>query len=64
MDNDPASLPWRDGQYREAENYWEAAGILAAMKAGVEPAAMRRPLREASMESREPGAGSIRRQAG
>ena len=64
MRNDLTQLPWRDGQYREAENYWEAAGILAAMKAGVDPAAMRRPMREASMESRKPGAGSIRRQAG
>ena len=64
MRNDLRQLPWRDGQYREAENYWEAAGILAAMKAGVDPAAMRRPMREASMESRKPGTGSVRRQAG
>ena len=64
MDNDPVSLPRRDGQHREAENYRAAAGIPAAMEAGADPAAMRRPLREASMESREPGAGSIRRQAG
>ncbi len=64
MRNDLTCLPWRDGQYREAENYWEAAGILAAMKAGVDPATMRRPMQEASMERHKPGAESIRRQAG
>lgn len=32
--------------FRIVENYWEVAGILAAMKAGVSPESVRRPLRE------------------
>ncbi len=28
----------------EVENYWEAAGIIMAMKAGIDPASVRRPL--------------------
>ena len=63
MRNDLARLPWRDGQYREVENYWEAAGVLAAMKAGVDPATMRRPMREVPMERHKLGAGSIQQRA-
>lgn len=31
-------------QYITVDNYWEAAGIIAAMKAGIEPNSVRRPL--------------------
>lgn len=44
MNNDLASLPWIPGQYRLVKNYWEAAGVLCAMKAGVSPESVRRPL--------------------
>jgi Protein of unknown function (DUF3326) len=44
MRNDLAALPWAPGQYRVVENYLEAAGTLCAMKAGIAPASVRRPL--------------------
>jgi hypothetical protein len=44
MRNDLPALPWAAGQLHLVENYWEAAGIMAAMQAGIDPAAVRRPL--------------------
>lgn len=44
MQNDLSELPFRTGQLLYAENYYEAAGMLAAMKAGVAPAALHRPM--------------------
>ena len=44
MRNDLTALPWAAGQLHLVENYWEAAGIMAAMQAGIDPAAVRRPL--------------------
>ena len=44
MKNDLASLPWRIGQFHRVENYWEAAGVIAAMRAGITPESVRRPL--------------------
>ena len=44
MRNDLSALPWRRGQFHRAANYWEAAGVMAALKAGVNPASVRRPL--------------------
>lgn len=36
-------LPWRSNQLFIAENYWEAAGILSALRCGISPYAVRRP---------------------
>ena len=44
MKNDLTALPWAPGQLHIVENYWEAAGVLAAMKAGITPESVRRPL--------------------
>jgi len=44
MENDLASLPWSQGQFHLVENYWEAAGLMAALKTGIDPRAVRRPL--------------------
>ena len=44
MSNDLMELPWAPGQLHIVENYWEAAGVMAALRAGVDPAAVRRPL--------------------
>ena len=44
MRNDLANLPWQHDKYYLVENYWEAIGIIAALKAGVSPASTRRPL--------------------
>ena len=45
MRNDLSALPWEDGQLLFAENYWEAAGLVAALRVGIAPEAVRRPLR-------------------
>jgi hypothetical protein len=44
MRNDLRNLPFRAGQLQYAQNYYEAAGILSAMKAGVAPATLARPM--------------------
>jgi hypothetical protein len=46
MRNDLSSLPWARGQFHLVSNYWEAVGVLAAMRAGIDPASVRRPLAE------------------
>ena len=44
MQNDLLELLWRDGQFIQVENYWEAAGVLASLKGGLNPYSVRRPL--------------------
>jgi hypothetical protein len=44
MQNDLRLLPWNLGQLHIVENYWEAAGVIAALKAGIDPASARRPV--------------------
>jgi hypothetical protein len=44
MRNDLSLLPWAPGQLQVVENYWEAAGIMTALRAGISPQAVRRPL--------------------
>ena len=53
MRNDLAGLPWGPGQFYEAENYWEAAGVVAALKAGIDPGSVRRPIK--TMQARPDG---------
>src|SRR5215475_9766108 len=50
MRNDLKSLPFRAGQLHYAANYYEAAGILSAMKAGVAPATLARPMQRIRIE--------------
>jgi hypothetical protein len=50
MRNDLKSLPFRPGQLHYAANYYEAAGILSAMKAGVAPATIARPMQPIRIE--------------
>ncbi len=52
MQNDLSALPWAAGQFYCVENYWEAVGVLTALKAGVSPNAVRRPISEAAVEKR------------
>lgn len=52
MRNDLSALPWANGQFYLVDNYWEAAGIMTALKAGVSPNAVRRPMAEAKVEKR------------
>jgi hypothetical protein len=44
MQNDLSALPWAPGQLRIVENYWEAAGVMAALRLGLDPLSLRRPL--------------------
>lgn len=44
MENDLQALPWKAGQFYLVENYWEAAGVIAALRAGITPDSTRRPL--------------------
>jgi hypothetical protein len=50
MRNDLRALPFRAGQLRYAQNYYEAAGILAAMKAGLSAASIARPMQPLPVE--------------
>ena len=50
MKNDLTELPWAIGQLHMVENYWEAAGVLTALKAGIDPVAVRRPFGAAGLE--------------
>ncbi len=50
MRNDLTALPWAAGQLQIVENYWEAAGVMAAWRAGIDPAAVRRPLPPAPVD--------------
>jgi hypothetical protein len=53
MRNDLAALPFAAGQLIVVENYWEAAGVMSALKAGVAPGAVRRPLAATNVRGQE-----------
>jgi hypothetical protein len=44
LENDLKLLPWADGQLHIVENYWEAVGVMTALKAGIKPDSLRRPI--------------------
>ena len=44
MKNDLSLLPWEENQFFRVDNYWEAAGVIAAMRAGIDPTVVRRAL--------------------
>jgi len=44
LKNDFNSLPWAPNQLIYVENYWEAAGVIASLRAGIAPESVRRPL--------------------
>ncbi len=45
MQNSLSDLPWRKGQFFQAENYLEAVGIMNAIKSGITTTSVRRPLK-------------------
>jgi hypothetical protein len=49
MRNDLTALPWSPGQFYSVKNYLEAAGMLCALRSGVAPETVRRPLRLATV---------------
>ena len=44
MKNDLSTLPWKSSQFYRVDNYWEAVGVIASIRAGIDPLAVRRPL--------------------
>jgi hypothetical protein len=52
MQNDLAELPWSPGQFHRVENYWEAVGLMTALKAGIAPGSVRRPISGVAVETR------------
>ena len=50
MRNDLDSLPWQPTQLFRVDNYLEAAGVVAALRAGIAPSSIVRPLGPASIE--------------
>jgi hypothetical protein len=53
MQNDLGALPWAPGQLHLVENYWEAVGVMTALKAGITPSSLRRPLAATKVEKRK-----------
>ena len=53
MENDLSLLPWADGQLHMVDNYWEAVGVMTAIKAGITPNSLRRPLEETRVEGKK-----------
>ena len=51
MRNDLTMLPWNQDQLFVVENYWEAAGVVASLRAGLAPEVVRRPLRRTTLNS-------------
>ena len=49
MKNELESLPWQRGQLISVDNYLEAVGVVAALKAGLSPWSVVRPLHQASV---------------
>lgn len=54
MSNDLSTLPWSPNQLHIVENYWEAVGVLCALRGGVTPDSVRRPICATKLTSREP----------
>ena len=53
MRNDLGDLTWGDNQFITVENYWEAAGVIASMKMGLDPYSVRRPIEGVNVTSTE-----------
>jgi len=50
LENDLRTLPFAHGQLHVVDNYWEAAGVVACLRAGIEPTSVRRPLRQVPVD--------------
>ncbi|MDA0239190.1 MAG: DUF3326 domain-containing protein [Proteobacteria bacterium] len=53
MQNDLRALPWAPGQLHVVGNYWEAVGVMTALKSGIAPDSLRRPLAVTRVETRK-----------
>jgi hypothetical protein len=61
MANDLTELPWAPGGLIQVANYWEAAGVVAALRAGIDPAAARRPLADTLVDAPASEASAVGR---
>lgn len=52
MRNDLEHLPWSPGQFFQVDNYWEAAGVVGCIRAGLPPSSVRRPLPSVEVSSK------------
>jgi hypothetical protein len=59
MRNDLSLLPWDSDQFYSVDNYWEAVGVMTAIKAGVSPQSVRRPITETTIEKRWANADTV-----
>ena len=57
MQNDLAALPWAPGQLHVVENYWEVVGVMNAIRAGLNPLSVRRPMLTAPVITKTASAG-------
>ena len=53
MRNDLGELPWRNDQFFTVKNYWEAAGVIASLRMGLDPYSVRRPIQGVNVTSQE-----------
>ena len=53
MQTDLQVLPWVPGQLHIVENYWEAIGVMTALKSGISPTSLRRPMSVTTVEQRK-----------
>ncbi|MDP2643906.1 MAG: DUF3326 domain-containing protein [Desulfobacterales bacterium] len=51
MQNKLTDLPFAHGKLFVVENYWEAAGVLSTIRAGVAPSSVRRPFRQTKVST-------------
>ena len=58
MRNDLTALPWAPAQLHVVENYWEAVGVMSALKVGIAPESVRRPLAYTVTEVRSRASGA------
>ena len=50
LETDLRALPWGHGKLHVVDNYWEAAGVVVCLRAGIDPTAVRRPLRDVQVD--------------
>ena len=52
MRNDLAALPWAEGQFHSVASYLEAVGLMNALRVGLAPDSLRRPMARTPVETR------------
>jgi len=57
MRNDLSALPWAKNQLHVVENYFEALGVMGALKSGVAVDTLKRPLVNAQVRENAFSAG-------